>query len=467
MAGIYTWDGALQRAKQAVLAKKDGGSGDSLIQRELTLPASKFPVAAGYPSSTNMKLQSQIPYLLYMHNNFGRNVETEFVKAERSRHSPVHDGIDGYHTSILDINDKLSQQIQLVSTKSSCSTDRTVEQHRVGRSQQLNNDQQNLFDPQNLEENRNSRCPSLALSTTSSLPTNDSPTCKFSHPARITTVDNDTEDNTKMSTLERPRKMANSNEDSTHSRHGRSSSAPFVPSAILEGRSRPLSLERARKISEAGLYVNPNYKGEVTEFDLRNATCHSEENCAVRIHRIDGNATLAEIFQIITHGKVLSFHLNPAVEGVHPQAAARLVFLTRAAAESFYNAARSPQGLLVRGRRIEVIWNRDKVSPSESRYKNMSRVIQIKGPPHDISVGTLTNFFKSQFFFQLVASNQWEQRDGYRIVELAFSSIRAQSESAMKCFKQYIEKMAPVAIYHVWYVRDPCDPEYRQTKSWR
>ncbi|PQE29194.1 F-box domain-containing protein [Rutstroemia sp. NJR-2017a BBW] len=258
----------------------------------------------------------------------------------------------------------------------------------------------------------------------------------FTYPTRSTgcTAINDTEDNHPATpTLEPSPKMANINQIPTNSR---SPSTTFVPSSILNGSRRTMTPDRARKANQIGIFINPNYKGEITDFDLRNAMCPSEENCAVRIHRIDSNATLYEIFQIITHGKVLSFHLNPAVEGIHAYAAARLVFVTRAAAESFISDARSPQGLHVRGQRIEALWNRDKVSTTEGRYEKMSRVIRIKGPAQEISVGILTRFFKTQFAFQLVSSKEWVEHDGYKVVELAFSSIRAQSESAVKCFRQ-------------------------------
>ncbi|KAM3067155.1 hypothetical protein ACMFMG_011708 [Clarireedia jacksonii] len=260
------------------------------------------------------------------------------------------------------------------------------------------------------------------------------------------------------------------------STHSRSSSAPFIPSCILSGGRRTMSPDRARKVNEVGIFINPNYKGEITDFDLRNAVCPSDENCAVRIYRIDSNTTLYEIFQIITHGKVLSFHLNPAVEGIHAHAAARLVFVTRAAAESYISDARSPRGLHIRGQHIEAFWNRDRVSSTEDRYEKMSRVIRMKGPPQAISVAILTRFFSTQFAFQLVSSKEWVEHDGYRVVELAFSSIRAQSESAVKCFRQFFDQKAPDAGYRVWYSRDPCSPikvlpsdrgDFRQMRSWR
>jgi hypothetical protein len=395
-----------------------------------------------------------------------------YTKAERARNPRFHGGSYGYHSVGFENSIKDSQRVDTASALDLSSPDLHVEQRRSKPSQKLNNDSQNTFDLQHPQENRGSRCPSLSLSTTSSLLTNDTPAYQFSYPTRITTVD-DTKYNSETPTLEPSPKMSNIDRTSTHSR---SSSAPFVPSSILNGGRRTMSPDRARKVNEVGIFINPNYKGEITDFDLRNAMCPSDENCAVRIHRIDSNATLYEIFQIITHGKVLSFHLNPAVEGIHTYAAARLVFVTRAAAESFISDARSPQGLHIRGQRIEALWNRDRVSSTESRYEKMSRVIRIKGPPQAISVAILTQFFRTQFAFHLVSSKEWVEHDGYRVVELAFSSIRAQSESAVKCFRQFVDQKAPDSGYRIWYSRDPCSlievlpsdrRDFRQMRSWR
>ncbi|PQE31224.1 F-box domain-containing protein [Rutstroemia sp. NJR-2017a WRK4] len=485
MENAYTWDGALQRAKLAVLANDNGDGDDGLSDTDFTSPVSAFPVAAECSSSTlhgNLKLLSQTPYSLQtpysvqLHNNRGEMYNIGLTRAERAKNSRFHAGSYGHHSAILENSITDSQRVEAGSTLDCSSTNFHVEQRRPKTSRKLNKDSQDIFDIENVQESRDSRCPSLSLSTTSSLATNDSPIYQFTYPTRSTgcTAIDDTEDNHPATpTLERSPKMANINQTSTNSR---SPSTTFVPSSILNGGRRTMTPDRARKANEIGIFINPNYKGEITDFDLRNAMCPSNENCAVRIHRIDSNATLYEIFQIITHGKVLSFHLNPAVEGVHAYAAARLVFITRAAAESFISDARSPQGLHVRGQRIEALWNRDKVSTTEGRYEKMSRVIRIKGPPQEISVGILTRFFKTQFAFQLVSSKEWVEHDGYRVVELAFSSIRAQSESAVKCFRQYVDQKAPNAGFRVWYSRDPCCPievppsdrrDFRQIGSWR
>ncbi|PQE10723.1 f-box domain-containing protein [Rutstroemia sp. NJR-2017a WRK4] len=450
MENECTWDGALQRARQTVLANENGDGGDGLIHRDLTLAVSRFPVA----------------------NNYGEIFDMGYTKAERTRNPRFHGGSYGYNFEGLEKSIKDSQRVETVSVLDLSSLDFRVEQRRSKTSEELNNDSQNIFDLQHLQENRSSGCSRLSLSTTSLLLTNNTPVYQFSYPTRSTTVD-DKEYNSETPTLKPPPKMSNIKYTPTYSR---SSSAPFVPSSILNGERRTMSPNRARKVNKVGIFINPNYKGEITEFDLRNAMCPSDENCAIRIHRIDSDATLYEIFQIITHGKVLSFHLNPAVEGIHTHAAARLVFVTRTAAESFISDVHSLRGLHIRGQRIEALWNRDRVSSTESRYEKISRVIRIKGPPQAISVAILTQFFRTQFAFQLVSSKEWVEHDGYRVVELAFSSIRAQSESAVKCFRQFIDQKAPDAGYRVWYSRDPCSPievlpsdrrDFRQMRSWR
>ncbi|PQE05440.1 Nucleotide-binding alpha-beta plait protein [Rutstroemia sp. NJR-2017a BBW] len=257
--------------------------------------------------------------------------------------------------------------------------------------------------------------------------------------------------------------------------HKRLLSADFVPSAILTGNHLILTPDIARKACEVGFPFNPNYKGEITGFDLRNAKCSEEENCAIRIQKIDPKASLLEIFDIITHEKVLSFHLNPAVEGVYSHTAARLVFLTRAAAESFIGDTDSNEGLQIRKQRIDALWNREKVCPAETHYQKKSRAIRVKGPVDKLSVKMLDKFFKSKFAFQLVASKEWIERDGYKVVEMSFSSIRAPSKSAVKCFREFFGKIESEE-WKAWYSRDLCSPvetsaypqrNLRSLENWR
>ncbi|KAF7957340.1 hypothetical protein EAE96_002926 [Botrytis aclada] len=230
----------------------------------------------------------------------------------------------------------------------------------------------------------------------------------------------------------------------------------FIPSAILKGESRPTNPEMIRKAAEVGLPYNPNYKGELTNFNLRNAMCLDRENCSVRIHKIPPEASHSEIFAVITHGKVFSFNYTPPAKGLFTHAAADLVFLTREAAQDFIHDAKFGRGLYIHGERLIVMWNRIKVMPAESRYERMSRVVRIKGPGAKISAKTVEKFFRSRFEFDLVTNKEWVQRDGWKIVELAFASIRSQSESAVKSFNLYVEQKIQNAGYRIWYAPDPC-----------
>ncbi|TGO86043.1 hypothetical protein BPOR_0340g00030 [Botrytis porri] len=181
----------------------------------------------------------------------------------------------------------------------------------------------------------------------------------------------------------------------------------FIPSAILKGGSRPPNPEMIRKAAEVGLPSNPNYKGELTNFNFRNAMCLDHENCSVRIHKIPPEANHSEIFAVITHGKVFSFNYTPAVKGLFTHAAADLVFLTREAAQDLFHNAKFGRGLFIRGERLIVMWNRIKVMPAEGRYEKMSRVVRIKGPAAELSTKFVEEFFRSRFEFNLVANKEW------------------------------------------------------------
>ncbi|KAF7875319.1 hypothetical protein EAF04_002491 [Stromatinia cepivora] len=236
----------------------------------------------------------------------------------------------------------------------------------------------------------------------------------------------------------------------------------FVPSAILKGGRRLPNSDMVRKAAEVGIAFNPKYKGELTNFNLRNALCLDHENCSVRIHKIPPEASHYEIFAMITHGKVFSFNYIRPIKNVFTHAAADLVFLTREAAENFLHDAKFGHGLYIRGQRIMVMWNRIKVLPAEGRYEKMSRVVRIKGPADNFSVKTLEGFFRSKFEFDLITGKEWFQWDDSKIVELAFSSIRSQSESAVKSFNLYVDQNMPNAGYRIWYALDPCSkPDHR------
>jgi len=107
-----------------------------------------------------------------------------------------------------------------------------------------------------------------------------------------------------------------------------------VPARAVTGEKASLTPQLAEKAIAAGRIPNPNYKGEITDFDLNNMDVPDSENCAVRINGIHPGAKTKEIFAVIKTGKVFQFNLVSA-DHEHDKAAPDVTFLTHSAAEKF------------------------------------------------------------------------------------------------------------------------------------
>ncbi|KAF8863133.1 hypothetical protein BDZ45DRAFT_738464 [Acephala macrosclerotiorum] len=66
----------------------------------------------------------------------------------------------------------------------------------------------------------------------------------------------------------------------------------FEPSRMRQGLDRQITNEMKQLADRMGYTINPQYKGDVSKFTLRNVTCPDHLNVAVRIDGIDPNATV-------------------------------------------------------------------------------------------------------------------------------------------------------------------------------
>ena len=238
----------------------------------------------------------------------------------------------------------------------------------------------------------------------------------------------------------------------------------FHPMGGLSGEQRILSPGTTTRALAAGVDLNSNYLGRVTEFDIENANCPGHLNCALRITDIPPAATAQEIFDVIDQ-KVFSFSKNPPVRNVFPNCAARFVFMTRRAAEGFMAKACSRYGVRIRGQRLNVIWNRDRVLPRPFFELHQSRVIRIIGPEDDISAHSIENFLHQKIAFDLVDRKEWLVVGGKKIVELSFDSIRGQSRAAYKGYLDYIKDNMLQGKHAICWAPDPCDPSSHDFES--
>jgi hypothetical protein len=208
----------------------------------------------------------------------------------------------------------------------------------------------------------------------------------------------------------------------------------------------------------AGIKLNPNYGGTLTEFHIANAGASALENCSVRVHGIHPEATIKDILDVVHTGKIYSVNRCPPEVGVIETAAADIVFLSHTAAQTFINEASG--GILIRDMRIQVGWNRNRVREPLNVGYNESRIIRIKGPEGTLSLAILESFFRQYFRFELVDTNEWRSGRGLRTFELAFESIHPQATWARRVFRQHFSK-EPNNRYRIWFGDDPCDDHKR------
>jgi hypothetical protein len=232
---------------------------------------------------------------------------------------------------------------------------------------------------------------------------------------------------------------------------------PFRPSRLLSGQPAQISPKMAQHIHSTGTKLNPNYLSEVTPTVIAQRYTPWNENCAIRIEDIPASATLREVFATIQEGKVFQFvYIPPNPSKGHYDAAARLVFATRKAAENFVSRSTSLPGIFVKNQRLYIIWNRDRSPGLAPNNQGQSRVIRIVGPKHAFSMKMVEDFLHQNVKFDLVDRYE-EVRHHKRTVELHFQSILGQSRSAMRCISEFFEDNGMRGLYNAFFAGDPCD----------
>lgn len=193
---------------------------------------------------------------------------------------------------------------------------------------------------------------------------------------------------------------------------------------------------------------NGNYLGTMSAASNQMTSLPDHLNTCIWVEGAPGDLTYYEMLRSIRHcGKVYSVHINPPKEK-HYTAAAKIAFCTRVGAERFFQQAHSALGIVIRGRRLCIRWNRNKYRENYNRSE--SRVLRISGDARYVNFQVLGEYFARLFYFNLI----WveELAPGDMIWE--FSSILAQAHSA----KQAIEREpAMMHVVHIQYQRDPCE----------
>ncbi|KFY37665.1 hypothetical protein V494_04677 [Pseudogymnoascus sp. VKM F-4513 (FW-928)] len=212
---------------------------------------------------------------------------------------------------------------------------------------------------------------------------------------------------------------------------------PFGPSRFL---NHPSGLPSGNP--------NGNYLGTMSAASNQMASLPDHMNTCIWVEGAPADLTYFEMLRSIRDcGKVYSVHINPPREK-HYTAAAKIAFCTRIGAERFFRQAHSLCGIVIRGRRICVRWNRNKYRENFNRAE--SRVLKISGDPKFVNYEVLGEYFARLFYFNLI----WVEEVTPGVMIWEFSSILAQAHSA----KQAIEREpAMMHIVRIKYERDPCE----------
>jgi hypothetical protein len=175
------------------------------------------------------------------------------------------------------------------------------------------------------------------------------------------------------------------------------------------------------------------------------------ENCALFLTKIPPEATLHELFSVITTGAVFCLHINPP-NGIHTTKAAKLAFMTPEAAEAFLKQTQSERGIVLHGKRIQGRYNRNGYVRNENIWQ--SRVLELIGPTSLMTLEYWTAHFSKFSEFELDAYRLLPTTvDGLSIMEFRFARIDGQAQTCLQCIKT---DPSLQGIIQVRYGTDPC-----------
>ena len=175
------------------------------------------------------------------------------------------------------------------------------------------------------------------------------------------------------------------------------------------------------------------------------------ENCALFLTKIPVEVTLREIFSVIKTGSVFCLHVSPP-SGIHTTKAAKLAFMSPEAAAAFLQQTRSPQGIVLHGKRIQCRYNRNGYARNENIWQ--SRVLEIIGPTPTMTLEYWTSYFANFSEFEL---------DAYRLIptnvhsvtilEFRFARIDGQAQTCLQCIRT---DPSLAGVVQARYGTDPC-----------
>ncbi|KAH7313124.1 hypothetical protein BKA65DRAFT_467542 [Rhexocercosporidium sp. MPI-PUGE-AT-0058] len=196
----------------------------------------------------------------------------------------------------------------------------------------------------------------------------------------------------------------------------------FNPSRSRQGVDRVISPETLRRARDNNVNLNPNYKGEIDSYAIRNGSCTDQMNCSVHIEGFSPNTTQKEMLSLARFTKVTALNIHAPLLPRHPTAAADYTFFKRADAERFFWLGLQGQ-LSIPGCMLSFRWNINKVRPASREECTQSRTLLIEGPNNIISRDHIMKTLEENLVFDLVDGEEQDLGDGRTLVRLEFSQV--------------------------------------------
>ncbi|TGO32855.1 hypothetical protein BHYA_0283g00030 [Botrytis hyacinthi] len=221
----------------------------------------------------------------------------------------------------------------------------------------------------------------------------------------------------------------------------------LVPSRKLQRRNNSFVPSEEDSQTSSG-----NYKGN-PRAGIRGLCDHL--NCALWLTNLAADVQAHEVFDEIHTGAVTAFEITRP-QGEYIMSAAKLVFKYPDAAARFKDQCESEEGIVIRGRRVNVRYNTFGYCQYKSEDK--TRMLSIEGPSRYVVYDHFKVFFESFCDHEL---SGWEYVEaavkGNRKMIIGFARINGQATQCLEALQ-----MHPVYGEHltVEYAPDPCAKDF-------
>ena len=173
---------------------------------------------------------------------------------------------------------------------------------------------------------------------------------------------------------------------------------PFYPSRIRQGIVPVASPDTLRRITGGNLSINPNYKGEINDHAIQNASCSLWENCSIHVEGFSPSESQKQMLSIVQHARVAALNRHDPQQPRYPMAAADFTFFDRASAENFMQLG--ARGMIsAHGHPLTFKWNKNKARPATPEECRQSRTLLIQGPEKTITLNTIMSVLHGNLTF--------------------------------------------------------------------